>query len=343
MKIMSRHSRARRAVAAFVASLIAASFLQGCGGDGADAPPPASPRLALNADDIALNNRGVALMGYFDYPGARNTFEQAVEAQPAWSDAKINLAIATLNRQTEGDEERALALAADVLASEPDHLRAHYVSGLLKLYRGLMDEAAAHFTRVRDADPADAYAAYYLGQCVAHNDPAGALALYEEAQTLDPYLRSAYYGAAQLQRRQGDRDGAKASLETYARLADNPRARLAEFKYTRMGPRGNTIAVDLPGALPPIPAEGDLFDSPVSLARLSRLYADASMTVVDVQGDGILDLYVASASSDVPGALFIGAEDELQRALHEFVVLRVTDEDGAVRLRWFVVGVVLAR
>ncbi|MFK8015307.1 MAG: FG-GAP-like repeat-containing protein [Gammaproteobacteria bacterium] len=292
---------------------ISAIGLFACGGDGApaDDQPVA---LALNAADIALNNRGVALMGYFDYPGAREVFAQAVERQPQWSDAKINLAIATLNRQTEGDEERALALATDVLASDPSHLRAHYVSGLLKLYRGVMDEAAVHFQTVLDGDPGDAYAAYYLGQCVAERDTDRALELYELARTIDPYLRSAYYRSAQLQRRVATPEQAKENFDAYARLADNPRARLAEFKYTRMGERGNALAVDLPGAEKTAAPTGALFEAPVALARLSRLYGDASLTVADVQGDGILDLYVASGTQDVPSALFLGAEDELQRA-----------------------------
>ncbi|MEM6640290.1 MAG: FG-GAP-like repeat-containing protein [Pseudomonadota bacterium] len=290
----------------------AIGVVTGCSEQGQPADPAADAGApALSADDIALNNRGVALMGYFDYPGAHDTFAEAVERHPTWSDAQLNLAIATLNRQTEGDEERALALASDVLSREPDHPRAHYISGLLKLYRGAMDEAAGHFETVRRADPDDAYAAYYLGQTVAHQDAERALELYQTAQALDPYLRSAYYGAAQLQRRRGDRDAAKASLDEYARLADNPRARLAEFKYTRMGTRGNAFAVDLPGALPPISAEGALFASPETLARLSGLYSQASLTVADVQGDGQLDLYVASGSAEVPAAVFFKDGDEL--------------------------------
>ncbi|NNF66088.1 MAG: hypothetical protein HKM98_01115, partial [Gammaproteobacteria bacterium] len=34
-----------------------------------------TPELTLSEADIAANNRGVALMGYFDYSGARNTFD----------------------------------------------------------------------------------------------------------------------------------------------------------------------------------------------------------------------------------------------------------------------------
>ncbi|MFK7886473.1 MAG: FG-GAP-like repeat-containing protein [Gammaproteobacteria bacterium] len=288
-------------------------LLTACGSSDDALPVAQQAQLLLSDEDVALNNRGVALMGYFDYPGAQAVFTEVVQRQPAWSDAKVNLAIATLNRQTEGDEERALTLVTEVLTDDDTHLRAHYVSGLLKLYAGQMEQAAAHFQTVLDGDPTDAYAAYYLGQCVAHNDAQAALALYARARTLDPYLRSAYYGAAQLLRREGDRDAVKENLDAYARLANNPRARLAEFKYTRMGKRGNALTVDRSDAQREGAPEGDLFGSPVALARLSRMYRDASMTVADIQGDGIIDLYLASGTEDVPSALFVGAEDELQR------------------------------
>ena len=59
----------------------------------------------------------------------------------------------------------------------------------------------------------------------------------------DPYLRSAYYGAFQAQQRMGDREAARALIEDYQRLDANPRSRLAEFKYTRMGPKAEALAV----------------------------------------------------------------------------------------------------
>ena len=53
----------------------------------------------LSDEDIALNNRGVALMGYFDYGGARKAFADLVQRRPDWLDAQVNLAIATLSFQ----------------------------------------------------------------------------------------------------------------------------------------------------------------------------------------------------------------------------------------------------
>ena len=73
----------------------------------------------FNAEDVAANNRGVALMGYFDYSAARDTFDALVQRRPGWHDARLNLAIATLNRQQEGDEQRALEIVRFGAAGRP--------------------------------------------------------------------------------------------------------------------------------------------------------------------------------------------------------------------------------
>ncbi|TDJ33076.1 MAG: hypothetical protein E2O56_04225, partial [Gammaproteobacteria bacterium] len=81
-----------------------------------------SSEFEADAAAIAENNRGVALMGRFDYESAEAVFAELAGANPAWTDARINLAIATLNRQREGDEVKALDMVQAVLAGEPDNL-----------------------------------------------------------------------------------------------------------------------------------------------------------------------------------------------------------------------------
>src|SRR6266545_147325 len=64
-----------------------------------------------SADDVvALNNRGVGLMGQFDYEQARDVFSRLAAQHPEQSDLQVNLAIATLNRQHEGDGSAALQI-----------------------------------------------------------------------------------------------------------------------------------------------------------------------------------------------------------------------------------------
>lgn len=254
---------------------------------------------------VTENNRGVGLMGRFDYAAAHSVFSDLSRRYPDMADVQINLAIATLNRQLDGDEQRALDLARAVLESEPDHLRAHYVAGLMLLYLGDTRNAQTHFQAVVDGDPRDAYAAYYLGQVLTQaSHYEAALAQYRRAIELDPYLRSAYYGAFQVLRRLKRVQEARSLITDYQRLNNNPRARLAEFKYTRMGPKANALALDVGPPAPPFRSTQPLF-APQEVLPVAE--ADtvpwgtppdrrpAGLSGVDINGDGVLDLYAAGA------------------------------------------------
>lgn len=249
-------------------------------------------RAGLEPDVIAFNNEGVGLMGRFEYDKAREAFDEAVRRSPGWTDARVNLAIATLNRQQDGDERRALALLEEVLGEQPAHLRGLYVSGLLHLYLGETGPALERLRAVVEADPDDAYAAYFLAQALAQERRLDeALEWYRRALDLDPYLRSAYYGAALALRQSGDAEAARAMLEDYQRYADNPRARLAEFKYTRMGAKAEALATGevaaSPEPLPPGPLFGETSLIPVDTGGA------VSLTTADVDGDGAQDVYAA--------------------------------------------------
>jgi Flp pilus assembly protein TadD len=267
--------------------------------------PPES-QVTRNAEIVAANNRGVGLMGRFEYEQAAKVFAELVKNYPDLLDVKINLAIAILNRQQEGDEHKALEIADEVLRQDASHLRAHYVAGLLRLYLASPQEALGHFKRVAEADPEDPYAAYYLAQCLAQlSDHEQAYQWYRRAMDLDPYLRSAYYAAFQSLRHLKRVEEARKLIQDYQRLASNPRAHLAEFKYTRMGPKGNAQAFDLkpPRPLPSIP-NGPMFTEALKLPiegveeirRPPRSGEQPkSITAADLQHDGRVDLFVTGA------------------------------------------------
>jgi tetratricopeptide (TPR) repeat protein len=259
-------------------------------------------------DVVALNNRGVGLMGQFDYGKAREAFALAANASPARLDVQINLAIATLNRQREGDDAEARTMLERVLAADPQNAKAHYCLGLLLLNAGRAADALPHFTFAADRDPADAYAQYYVGRSrFQQNDYAGAVRAFEAARRLNPHLRSAAYGAFQASQRLGRAADADRLLRAFRDLETNPQSEVVEFKYTRMGPLSQAATIDQPAPRPQPRPSGPVFEPvPVALGSPADAIAwrrfdaaqPASITAADIDGDGLIDLFIAGAIDD---------------------------------------------
>lgn len=250
--------------------------------------------------DIARNNEAVGLMGQYRNEEARLIFAELAARHPALPLLRSNEAIATLNRQTEGDEERALAIAEEILQAHPGHPPAHYVAGLASLYLGRVEQALPYLLTVSKADPDDAHAAYFAAQSLSQLGRSDeALTLYRQAIEADPYLGSAYYAAALVLRRRGDGDEARALLADYQRLQGNPRATLAEFRYTRMGDKATAQVLGEAAEAPPSPPDGPIFARPERIVELPPGPAEALLTA-DIDGDGRQDLlYLGSGEARI--------------------------------------------
>ncbi len=246
-------------------------------------PPPDPPQPAPSAEvDVAVHNAAVAAMGRYDYADAFELLAELDQRYPRWPDGQVDLAIAQLNRQQEGDEAAALARAQAVQAIASDNLRAWYVSGLLRMNAGDAQGALADFMRVAEADSTDAYAAYYTGQALSQlGQPDQALPWFERAIDINPYLRSSYYAASQAARRCGDSAAADAHLATFQRMEHNPRAQLAELKYTRMGPKANVSSIAGPQQAGVVP-DGPLFSTVEVIAGIQDAGQWASLAATRV-------------------------------------------------------------
>jgi len=271
---------------------------------------------------VAENNRGAALMGQFKYGEARDVFAELVKEYPRNSDLQTNLAIATLNRQKEGDEQTALSILESVLEQDPANLRARYCAGLLELYRGKPAEALEYFQTVMKSDPEDVELLYFTGKALTQ------LKRYDEAidyfkRTIarDAYIRSAYYGMIMALRQQGKTDEAYGMIEQFQRLEKNPRSRLVEFKYTKMGRKAEVLTIDQvarPEAEPAKELSGPLFDKVRTVHvdekiewyhRQDIKMPSSSVTICDINGDHYPDIFISGAirlAEGVGNAVLLG-------------------------------------
>jgi len=249
---------------------------------------------SVSPADIALNDRGVAQMGRYEYAAAHATFAEVVSRAPNWLDARINLAIATQNRQEDEDQQKALEILSGVLDEDPDQLRALYTSAVIHLYMGQTERAVELFSKVIHTEPRDAYAAYFLGQAhLQTGDYEDAAKAFLRALELDPYLRSAYWAGAQALRRIDQDEKAFRLLNDYKRFAKNPAARVAGFSYKRMGPKAEVMAAS-PGdvSVAARPA-GSVFADAVVVD--SGDWQNTTVTTADIDKNGFPDLLLGNA------------------------------------------------
>lgn len=261
-------------------------------------PVAAPPDAAF----VAATNAAVGLMGRYDFEAAVERFASLAASHPASAETSFNLAVALINRQRPEDAGEAERRLRALLAHATLGARARYTLGLLLLYLGRDAEAYALLADVAGTGTRDAYPAYFAGQARLAADPADAVRWFDRAVAADPLLRSAQYGAFQALQRAGDSTAAAARLEAFQALERDPRARLAEFKYSRMGPLAEVVVVDGGDTAAPAPA-GPRFERERVLHALApgAASASASVTVADVDGDGTPDL-VATGTGTGAGA-----------------------------------------
>ena len=280
-----------------VACVALAAWAGGCDRP-ADAPRPtaaeADGRGTVPAADVPAEvDRGVGLMGAFEFAEAERAFALAASSAPASREARLGQAIAVLNQSSDGAQERALALLEAIQREWPDDPRVAHCQGLAWLYLGQPAKALPRFRRAVERVPADPHANFYVGQCCELlGEPELARASYARAAELDPYLRSAYLGMQRVLARQGKDAEAEAMLAEFRRQADNPRSHLAEFKYTRMGALGEAVVARDPAPAPAAPAGapfGAAVPFPVDGLPAAPLALDDLQPAADLDGDGTLD------------------------------------------------------
>jgi len=331
----------------FLFAFVSALCLWGCQGNDSQT---AAERLAPEL--VALNNRGVAEMGRFEYAAAEKTFASLLQKQPDNRLFQLNHLIALLNRQQAGDEETALRVAEKLAAESQEDLQAPYIAGLLHFNQGRCEAALPYFERVVQADPGDAYALYFSGQCLLQQGQTeAALTRFQQSLAADGYLRSAYYSAFMAAQQLGRGDVAEKLLADYQKLQANPQSRLAEIKYTRMGPKAEAKTVTSVTEQPAlVPLSPPFFDQAravnlgetgdITSANLVDLGQNGQTALVTLRSQGVFHRPVpgvtepgSPADLPAPASLLIGLEKD-----HGFSAMAWGDVDNDGKLDALLIG-----
>jgi len=284
----------RRALVGALAAAALFSLAPGCG-DGKEARPEAEPHAWRLSDPfVQAINRGVALMGRYQYGSAAEAFEEALELEPDSLEARIDCAIALFNRAGDGDFDRAQELLGQVLEREPDSERALYFLSILHQQVGHPEAALPLLERLTGLRPHDGFAWYLLGRSQVHCDLPARAAMERAAQEM-PTLASAHYQLMKIAMQEGRRDDALEHKARFERAREGPLPDALELpQYGMMGP----LAEVLPLSAIPEPVIG----GELSAGEPRILYRGAAgawaLALADANGDGRLDILTTREAAD---------------------------------------------
>jgi putative PEP-CTERM system TPR-repeat lipoprotein len=119
--------------------------------------------------EITGNLQGLLYLAQTDLPAAQTTFEGLIKKYPDFAPAKVNLARIVAMR---GDQPKAEALLAEVLAKDPTSEPALTMAIFYKLQNGRLDDATTIMEKAHAAAPASPGTTANLGELYIRNGKA---------------------------------------------------------------------------------------------------------------------------------------------------------------------------
>lgn len=277
MKTLERHPGGWRANA-LVGGVILA--LAGCGHPSQPVHDDGPVSRHVRDEVARLADRGVGLMGQFNFAAAAEAFAAARQIDPASRVLRVNHAIALLNTATATNLDEARSILWGVLVDFPTDPHAHFCLGIIALHRNELDEARPHFEAVTRIDPSDPSGWYHLGMTLAPGST-DATGCFEKALSLNPNLSSAMHGLA-MNLRRTDPKRARALLTGQEALLGAEWDEPLRIRYGEMGRYGEVIvagiAVDgrppLHRNFEPLPEQSPPFRESQSLSLLTPATVD---------------------------------------------------------------------
>jgi len=299
----------RRAVGAIFACSIlifCAAILVRSGASSAQEKAAATKKSASSgggiADGYRFNTLGVAYMNQQRPADAQKYFEQALEADPKFAVARLNLGVSLLAQQKLEPARTALEAAAQQL---PKDTYAWYNLGLVYKDLGETEKGIAAFQHVTEIAPNEPDAYYFIGylnaQLQKYDEAIGA---FQKGLAHSPFHASSEFGLARAFQRKGDAGAAREHLARFQKITtehlgapfgagygDQGRYSLAELPL-------NSV-VDVPAAIPVrFTAEASAFVSKSAGRSPVEIGQSTGACFFDYDGDGKPDLFLVSGAAD---------------------------------------------
>ncbi len=170
-----------------------------------------------DAQALRANTLGVAYMNQQRPADAQKLFEQALQADPNFAVAKVNLGIALLAQQKTGSRARRSCRRAG--EQRPDDPYAWYNLGLVYKDLSEQEKGIAAFERVTQLAPNEADAYYFAGYLYTQLQKYDqAIAAFQKALAIFPYHASSEFGLARALQRSGNIAAAKEHLAKFQKI-----------------------------------------------------------------------------------------------------------------------------
>src|SRR5262249_21934117 len=163
-----------------------------------------------------MNNIGIAFMEQYKHEDAVKQFKQALEGDPNFAVARINLALAHFYLN---DSRAAVEEARAGVKLAPDSPHAHYALAAALRNEKLYDEALVEFNKVLSIDPRDSATNIQIGPLHAQKQQyPQAIAALQRAVESEPYNATAVYSLAQALIRSGQAAEGRKALDRFQQL-----------------------------------------------------------------------------------------------------------------------------
>ena len=260
-----------------------------------------APLSQQNSIDAArLNNLGSAYMNQQLFEKGLKAFQQATEADPKLTIARLNQGIAYLNLQKVDDAKAAFE---DAFKQDRKNPNAWYGLGMLAKNTGDAQSAIEAFKHVIEIDPNDPDTWYFLGTgYVQAKQFPQAIEAFQHALKISPLHASAEFGLSRAYQQSGDVEHAREHLKKFQYITQNKLGAPMSLAYGEQGQYSR--AVESPQAVLKVPAQvkvrfvdvtteaGIVAKATASDAKHLAGFLGPGACFLDYDGDGKIDLFL---------------------------------------------------